>query len=182
MIDWVWNYGIPIFLTCCASAGLLAFALVLLSDTITNPIQYLRNYLNARRMKREREDYHRKLKAKFGHIELSDEDRQYVSGRQVSKEDITALYSRLYEQILRAMEFRNRRLMDFLPGGISTPMTRENGEYAIPMSARFSFSITCHPDSSIAVESLQAQLQAAIDREDYEEAARLRDEIKKKGA
>lgn len=65
MIDWVWNYGIPIFLAGGVFVALLALALVLLSDTIkpsaatTNPIQYLRNYLNARRMKREREERER---------------------------------------------------------------------------------------------------------------------------
>ncbi len=193
MIDWVWNYGIPIFLTCCASAGLLAFALVLLSDTMTNPIQYLRNYLNACRMRREREAYHRKLKAKFRHIELSDEEQEYISGRQVNHAEMSALYSQLIEQIISSIKFQVERTRQFSPGGISTPMTHEGGEWVVPMPGKNPFRVTCDPDSSIDAESvvtkhpiysatIHERLEWAIAREDYEEAARLRDEIKKKGA
>jgi len=123
---------------------------------MTNPLQYIRNYFAARRMKREREARER----------VEREERQ----DEALKEFASYLVKKKFDDLLSYA----RSEFNYPSGGMPTPMTDEDGEYlgfSIPFSAPAWMDLP-----------LEQQLQAAIDREDYETAARLRDEIKNKEA
>lgn len=99
---------------------------------------------------------------------------------------MTSLVSGLFNWI-KARVMKRKPENKFPPGGISSQQ-KEGGEYVVPMRVTTTITkITCtgnFPPRGIfsfddPETSLEIRLRIAIENEDYKEAARLRDEIKK---
>lgn len=141
---------------------------------MTNPLQYIKNYFAARRMKRERE-----------RAEREERGREFV------------LY--IMKRLQDVVEGHVRDNCEFPSGGISVPITDEGAEYIVPppevLCQRIEITldedlIACKMDGeliriadpALRLMAYRHNLKIAIEREDYELAAKLRDEIKNKEA